>query len=208
MAESIQKQVAKAVNLLKRGGVVAFPTDTVYGLGALPSDVEAVKRIYEVKQRPLSMAMPLLLADAAEIEKVAVNISRAARLLICRYWPGALTLVCEKQDWIPDLVTAGGKTIALRVPDNRIALALIKGTGMPLIGTSANKSGSPSPITADEVKAQIGSKIDYIIDGGTTPLMIESTIVDVTSDPPKIIREGAISRKDIESTISGNQGVI
>jgi L-threonylcarbamoyladenylate synthase len=200
--QNVNKQLDTAISILKGGGLVAFPTDTVYGLGALASNVEAIKRIYEVKQRPLSKAMPLLLSDYTEAEGVVVHISDIARLLMQKFWPGALTLVFKKAAWLPAIVTAGGDTVALRVPNHQVAIALIKGVGMPLVGTSANKSGLNSPITAGEVKTQLGDKIDLIIDGGTSSLSIESTIVDVTFEPPRILREGAIPRTEIEKYIS------
>jgi L-threonylcarbamoyladenylate synthase len=200
--QDVNKQLDTAISILKGGGLVAFPTDTVYGLGALASNVEAIKRIYEVKQRPLSQAMPLLLSDYTEAEGVVVHISDIARLLMQKFWPGALTLVFKKAAWLPAIVTAGGDTVALRVPNHKVAIALIKGVGMPLVGTSANRSGQNSPITAGEVKTQLGDKIDLIIDGGTSSLSIESTIVDVTFEPPRILREGAIPRTEIEKYIS------
>jgi L-threonylcarbamoyladenylate synthase len=187
--QDVNKQLDTAISILKGGGLVAFPTDTVYGLGALASNVEAIKRIYEVKQRPLSQAMPLLISDYTEAEGVVVHISDIARLLMQKFWPGALTLVFKKAAWLPAIVTAGGDTVALRVPNHKVAIALIKGVGMPLVGTSANRSGQNSPITAGEVKTQLGDKIDLIIDGGTSSLSIESTIVDVTFEPPRILRE-------------------
>jgi L-threonylcarbamoyladenylate synthase len=200
--QDVNKQLDTAISILKGGGLVAFPTDTVYGLGALASNVEAIKRIYEVKQRPLSQAMPLLISDYTEAEGVVVHISDIARLLMQKFWPGALTLVFKKAAWLPAIVTAGGDTVALRVPNHKVAIALIKGVGMPLVGTSANRSGQNSPITAGEVKTQLGDKIDLIIDGGTSSLSIESTIVDVTFEPPRILREGAIPRTEIEKYIS------
>ena len=196
--QTTKKQITAAVAVLKKGGLVAFPTDTVFGLGALADNVEAIKRIYEVKQRPASQAMPLLLSSLDEVDSVAMEVSETARRLMRRFWPGGLTLVVKKAAWLPDVITAGGSSVAIRVPDHPVPLALIRQVGKPLVGTSANRSGEDSPITVEEVFSQLGGKIDMIIDDGTPVLPGESTILDVTVDPPRIIRQGVVSRSEIE----------
>jgi L-threonylcarbamoyladenylate synthase len=191
-------KIDKGISILVNGGIIAYPTDTVYGLGACYDNVQAVKRIYEVKNRPLDMPLPLLLAEVSWIEKVAFSIPEVAYQLIDSFLPGALTLVMKKADNIPDIISGGKETIAVRIPDNFITIALITGTGRPLIGTSANLSGRSSALSAKEVYNQLGNKIDYILDGGICPGGKESSIVDVTGEIPRLLREGAISKNDIE----------
>ena len=198
MPLEIKKQIKSAVAVLIDGGLVAFPTDTVYGLGACYDNIDAVERIYQVKQRPHSMGLPLLVADEFQISEVVENIPHFAKLLIQKFMPGGLTLVMSRAKSVPDIVTGGGETVAVRIPAHPVPIALIKGTGKPIIGTSANISGKPSALTADEVRLQFGDEIDSIIDGGRCKEGRESTIVDVTMDVPKILREGAISREELE----------
>jgi len=197
LTESLKQQVERGISILKGGGLVAFPTDTVYGLGAVSNINEAVERVYQVKERPRDMALPLLLADIAQIREVASYISPVALLLARKFLPGGLTLVLFKAESVSDIVTAGGKTVAVRVPDHPVAIALIKGVGAPIVGTSANLSGKPAPLTAEEVCAQLGDRIDLIIDGGRCPGGRESTVVDVTGEKPRVLREGAISRESL-----------
>jgi L-threonylcarbamoyladenylate synthase len=196
-----QPDLQKAIRILKAGGVVAFPTDTVYGLGAAADNPAAIRRVFEIKQRPFTQALPLVLANAAQADTVAINIPEEARILMARFWPGALTLVLKKSARVPDVVTAGSGTVAVRVPNHVLSLALIRGVGIPLVGTSANIHGKPSPVTAEEVNAQLEGKVDYVIDGGRTPVGVESTIVDMTVSPPKILRHGAISSEEIEKAL-------
>lgn len=198
LSTEIQTQIEKGISILKQGGLVAFPTDTVYGLGASMNIHQAVERIYEVKERPRNMALPLLLACASQISEVAELVPPIAWLLVRHFLPGALTIVLYKSSVVPDIVTAGGKTVAVRIPDHYIPVALIEGLGVPIVGTSANPSGKPSPLTAGEVCSQLGDKIDLVIDGGRCPGGRESTIVDVTGEKPAILREGAISREELE----------
>ena len=194
----IQEQVENGITILKNGGLVAFPTDTVYGLGACFSNLGAVERIYKVKQRPHNIALPLLLADESQITEVAQLVPPVAWLLARRFLPGGLTIVLSRAKSVPDMVTGGGETVAVRIPAHPVPIALIKGLGVPIIGTSANVSGRPSALTADEVHSQFGDKIDLVIDGGKCGEGKESTIIDVTGDVPRILREGAISREELE----------
>ena len=198
MRQTTTKQITAAVAVLKKGGLVAFPTDTVFGLGALADNIEGIKRIYEVKQRPASQAMSLLLSSLDEVDSVAVEVSEIARRLMRRFWPGGLTLVVKKAAWLPDIITAGGSSVAIRVPNHPVPLALIRKVGKPLVGTSANRSGEDSPLTVEEVVFQLGGRIDMIIDDGTPMLPGESTILDVTVEPPRIVRQGVVARSDIE----------
>ena len=198
VSSEIQQQIEKGIYLLRQGGVVAYPTDTVYGLGAWASLPQAVERVFEIKERPRNRPLPLLLADISQIEEFAEEVPDYARPLINRFLPGALTLVLARSSVVPDTVTGGGTTVALRVPAHPVPVALIKGLGAPIVGTSANLSGKPSPLTADEVYTQLGEKVDLIIDGGKCPGGKESTVVDVTGEQVVVLREGAISREEIE----------
>ena len=197
----IQEQIKRGISVLRQGGLVAFPTDTVYGLGACVSLHQAVERVYRVKGRPRNMAFPLLLAHTSQIGEVADSVPQIAWLLICNFLPGALTLVLHKSSSVPDIITGGGVTVAIRIPAHPIPVALAKGLGTPIVGTSANLSGRPSPLTADEVQSQFGNKIDLIIDGGRCPGGKESTIVDVTGETPVVLREGAISREELSKYV-------
>jgi L-threonylcarbamoyladenylate synthase len=192
ISADILRQVERGVAILKSGGLVAFPTDTVYGLGACADLAPAVERVYNVKQRPRDMALPLLLASTAQISEVSYPVPETARLLAEYFLPGALTLVLPKSGLVADIVTGGAATVAVRVPAHPIPVALIEGIGVPIVGTSANLSGQPSLLTAKEVHAQLGDRVDLVIDGGRCPGGQESTIVDVTGEVPVVLREGAI----------------
>ena len=194
---SIQRQVERGISILKQGGLVAFPTDTVYGLGVWANSQQAVERVYSVKERPRNVALSLLLANISQIGEVAEPVPPIAWLLAHNFLPGALTIVLHKSNSVPDIITAGGITVAVRVPAHPIPVALAQGLGAPIVGTSANVSGKPSALTAEEVYSQFGSKIDLIIDGGRCPGGRESTIIDVTGEEPVILREGAISREEL-----------
>ena len=194
----IQQQVDRGISILKRGGIVAFPTDTVYGLGACASLHQAVERVYQVKERPRNMALPLLLAHTLQISEVAEPVPPIAWRLAHNFLPGALTIVLHKSSSVPDIITGGGITVAVRIPAHPIPVALVDSLGMPIVGTSANLSGKPSALTADEVYSQFGDKIDLVIDGGRCPGGRESTIVDVTGETPVVLREGAISGEELK----------
>ncbi len=198
LSNELEIQVEEGVSILRRGGIVAYPTDTVYGLGASASLPQAVARIYQVKKRPATMAFPLLLASISQINDVAVNVPPLAWFLAAKFLPGALTIVLYRSICVSDAVTGGSPRVGVRVPAHPVPVALIKGIGAPLIGTSANLSGQPSAQTAGEVARQIGGEVDFIIDGGHVPGGIESTVVDVTGEIPLILRRGAISPEDLE----------
>jgi len=191
LAMSLRQRVEEGIFVLKREGVVAFPTDTVYGLGAVCTR-RAVERVFAVKGRPRHIPLPLLLADSSQIGEVAREMPAVGWRLVERFLPGALTLVLLKSDSVPDFITGGSKTVAIRVPDHPVPVALVRGVGAPIAGTSANLSGQLSALTAGEVYAQLGDRVDLIIDGGRCPLGRESTIVDLTGETPVILREGAI----------------
>ncbi len=193
----LQEQIEHGITILKSGGLVAFPTDTVYGLGACFNNLSAVERIYRLKKRPRNVALPLLLADTAQMSQIAAAVPPVAWLLAGRFWPGALTIVLPRAKLVPDIITGGGETVAVRMPAHAVPIALIKGLGAPMTATSANMSGQPSTLTAAEVFSQLGDKIDLIIDGGRCFPGTESTIVDVTAVVPRLLREGALSREEL-----------
>ena len=193
--------IRRAIQVLKGGGLVAFPTDTVYGVGAHAFMPEAVAKLYTAKMRPRDRAIPILLAGAEDIALVAEEIPEVAWELMERFWPGGLTLVLPKKAAVPDMVTAGQPNVAVRVPDHPVPQALIEGLGAPLAATSANLSGHPSPITAEEVRAELGGRIELILDGGRCPGGIPSTVLDLTADPPAILRQGAVAAEAIKAIL-------
>ncbi|HEU0295990.1 MAG TPA: L-threonylcarbamoyladenylate synthase [Anaerolineales bacterium] len=192
--------VQQALDVLNKGGLVAFPTDTVYGVGALAFDGRAIEAIYEAKDRPIEKAIPVLIADMADMEKVGLDIPEIAYRLASRFWPGPLTVVIPKKPTLPEVVSATA-TIGVRVPDHEVARALLRAAG-PMAVTSANISGQPSPSTAKEVFVQLGGRIDLILDGGQTPGGVPSTVVDCTANDLKILREGPITLEAIRSKLS------
>jgi len=189
-----------ALEILKRGGLVAFPTDTVYGVGALAFDGTAVERIYAAKDRPIEKAIPILIGGPEDLEKVTTDIPPIAAKLAARFWPGPLTLVVPKHPNLPDVVSAG-PTVGVRVPDHPVARALLTAAG-PMAVTSANISGQASPKTAEEVNRQLIGRIPLILDGGETPGGVPSTVVNCLGTEPVILREGPITLKDIQFVLA------
>jgi L-threonylcarbamoyladenylate synthase len=187
----------RAVALLRAGRLVAFPTDTVYGVGALLWNAEAVKALYEAKLRPADKPIPILLADYDDLFTVARDVPPIAWRLARRFWPGALSLVVPRALAVPNEVTAGGDTVAVRMPAHEMARALIRETGAPLATTSANLSAQASPITAQEVEMQLGGRIAMVLDGGRCPGGVPSTVVDLTGPTPIILRAGPIDLEQI-----------
>ena len=181
----------RALALLRAGEPIAFPTDTVYGVGAAALDAAAVARLYTVKRRPLTQAIPLLIADEADLPLVADEVTPTARRL-ARLWPGALTLVVKAAPGLPSELLAGGATVAVRLPDHTWLRSLIRALGMPLAATSANLHGGRDPRTAEDVAAQLGGALSLVIDGGPTPGPLPSTIVDCAGDEPRLLRAGAL----------------
>jgi L-threonylcarbamoyladenylate synthase len=187
----------QAAALLRVGELVAFPTDTVYGVGAVAWNREAVGKLYVAKLRSLDKAIPILLADPADLAEVARDVSPAVRRLAERFWPGPLTLVVSRSAQVSDEVTSGGDSVAVRVPDHPLARSLIREAGAPLATTSANLSGGPSPVTAQEVAAQLAGRVAMILDGGRCPGGVASTVVDLTGPSPVILRPGPIRLEEI-----------
>jgi len=187
--------LARALEILRTGGLVAFPTDTVYGVGALVFNGPAVESIYAAKDRPVEKAIPVLIGDVDDLVKVSAEVPEIALKLAARFWPGPLTLVVPKHPELPEAVSAS-ETVGVRLPNHPVARGLLRLAG-PMAVTSANLTGQPSPSTADEVFAQLGGRIALILDGGKTPGGVPSTIVDCVGVEPQVLREGPISRKEI-----------
>lgn len=195
-----QAAVEEAARLLNSGELVAFPTDTVYGVGTLFSHDAAVERIYLAKDRPEEKGVPILLADAADLPQVAIPNEPAAKLAAA-FWPGPLTLILPKTAAVPPAVSQTS-TVAVRIPDHPLALALIAAAGAPLAVTSANISGQPATTDPAVVQQMLGGRIAVILDGGLAPGGTSSTIVDCTADPPRILRPGPISADQIRVVVT------
>src|SRR5512137_2047426 len=193
-----KKLILTAAEVLRRGGLVAFPTETVYGLGADALNADAVKQIFVAKGRPLDNPIIVHIASVADLKALTSHVPERASLLIDRFWPGPLTLILQKSPDVPDDVTGGLGTVAVRMPQNKIALALIKALGHPIAAPSANLSGRPSGTTAEHVLQDFAGKIDMILDGGPVTVGVESTVLDLSRKPPAILRPGAITQEDLE----------
>jgi L-threonylcarbamoyladenylate synthase len=186
-----------AGELLRTGELVAFPTETVYGLGADASDPAAVARIFAAKGRPVDNPLIVHLADAGELSRVAATITPLARSLAAAYWPGPLTLVLDARPEVPRVTTGGLDTVAVRVPGHPVATAVLGAAGIPVAAPSANRSGRPSPTTAAHVAADLGADVALIVDGGACPIGVESTVVDARGSRPVVLREGSVTREDL-----------
>jgi L-threonylcarbamoyladenylate synthase len=193
--------IARAAAVLRDGGLVAFPTETVYGLGAVALDAAAVGRIFAAKGRPAHNPLIVHVPDEAGARAVAGEWPAAADLLAARFWPGPLTLVVPKAANVPEVVTAGGPTVAVRVPAHPVALALLRAAAVPVAAPSANRSTSLSPTRAEHVLRDLAGRIDLLLDGGPTAGGIESTVLDVTSTPPRLLRPGLIGPAELEAVI-------
>lgn len=190
--------IRQAAALIRRGELVAFPTETVYGLGADALNPQAVARIFEVKGRPAHDPLIVHLATPDDLPRITSVVSPLARRLAETFWPGPLTLVLRKQPQVPDSVTAGLDTVAVRVPDHPVALALIRESNVPVAAPSANLFGRSSPTTARHVQEDLGDRLALILDAGPTMIGVESTVLDVTSSPPAILRPGGVTRESLE----------
>ncbi|MHC1756281.1 MAG: L-threonylcarbamoyladenylate synthase [Methanosarcina sp.] len=199
--ENFDAILDEAAVIIKRGGTVAFPTETVYGLGADGLDPDAVRKIFEAKERPPGNPLSLLVHSREDLGKVAKNIPEKAFKLMDAFWPGPLTIVLEKNDIVPEITSGNLPSIGLRMPDHRIPLELVKRSGTPLAAPSANLSGKPSPSLAAHVLADLAGRIDAVIDGGGTAIGLESTVVDMTVEPPVVLRPGAVGIDELERVI-------
>lgn len=195
------EDITTAADILRRSGLVAFPTETVYGLGGDALDPQASRKIYAAKGRPSDNPLIVHIADISDVYKLAANVPRQARDLMEAYWPGPLTIILRKLDIVPDETTGGLGTVAIRMPAHPAALELIRRSNIYIAAPSANTSGKPSPTTAQHVSDDLSGKIDAIIDGGPVGIGIESTIIDMTSEQPTILRPGFITRAQLENIV-------
>ena len=201
ITKASDESIRKASEILKNGGLVAFPTETVYGLGADALSPEAARKIYEAKGRPSDNPLIVHIADVESVYKIAETIPDKAVMLMEAFWPGPLTLILKKNKIVPDGTTGGLDTVAIRMPAHPVAESLIKMSGVYIAAPSANISGRPSPTLAEHVIEDMDGRIDMIIDGGAVGIGIESTIVDMTEDIPVILRPGYITKKMLEEIV-------
>ncbi len=193
------RSLVKAKDIIQAGGLIAFPTDTVYGIGVSAFNEDAIERIYRIKERSHLKAIPILLGDPEETILVASQIDSSTSKIVKSFWPGALTLILPIHPELPGNLSSGN-TIGVRVPDHDLIRKLLRMTG-PLAATSANLSGKPSALTAEEVQLQVGERIDLVLDGGKVPGGMASTVLDCTGDEFSILREGPISWEELELVI-------
>ncbi len=192
--------IEHASSILKQGNIVAFPTETVYGLGARLSDIAAIQKIFQAKHRPIDNPLIVHVSSIAQAAHIAVVTPRAKKLMQ-QFWPGPLTLVLKKKASVPDIVTAGLPTVCVRMPANSVARALIKAAGEPIVAPSANTSGRPSPTTAQHVYHDLKGKIPLILDGGPCKVGLESTVLDLTTRTPRILRPGAVTYEQLKKIL-------
>jgi L-threonylcarbamoyladenylate synthase len=190
-----------AAAFLQAGKTVAFPTETFYALGVSAFHEQAIQKAFAIKGRTFQQPLPLIIQGDPMLEEIAARVPDAAHALMRRFWPGPLTLIVEASYKIPPLLTASTGTVAVRDSSHPLARLLVKTAGIPVTSTSANVSGAPSCVSAEEVEQQLGDRIDLIIDGGATPGGLPSTIVDLTVSPPRIVRQGAISAERLQPFI-------
>ncbi len=203
----VTRDLERAVRALRSSGLVAIPTETVYGLAAAVTDVDALARVFAVKGRPRGHPLIVHLADAEQLDDWAAAPSEAARVLAATTWPGPLTVIVPRAPRVPDEVTGGRPTVGLRVPAHDATRELIRRAGTPVAAPSANRFGAVSPTTAAHVLADLGDRLDaqrdVILDGGPCPVGVESTIVDCVADPPQILRAGGVPREQVEQLVGG-----
>ena len=201
LAAAQSDRLAQAVAVLRSGGVIAFPTDTVYGLGAHGFLASAIDKLYTLKRRERQKAIALLLASVEDVQSVAVQVPEITWRLAERFWPGPVTLVLPKAASVLDVLTAGSETVAVRIPAHDVALQLIAALGAPLAATSANLSGQPEAVTAGQVREIFGDQVQFVLDGGRCPGGVPSTVVDLTVTPAQIRRRGAVA-DEVEAFLS------
>ena len=197
--EATPEALTHAAEVIRAGGLVAFPTETVYGVGADALSVAAVARIFEAKERPRGNPLIVHVADATALDEVAVRVTDRAREVVASFWPGPLTLVLDRAAAVPLITTGGLDTVAVRVPAHPVAQGLIRAAGRPLAAPSANRSGRPSPTRAPHVLEDLGGRIELILDGGSTSVGLESTVLDMTTEPPTLLRPGGVTLEQLEA---------
>ncbi len=185
--------IGQAAEVIRAGGLVGFPTETVYGLAADALDARAVARVFEVKERPLDNALILHLAESGDAAHYSRAVPQYAQGLMEAFWPGPLTIILPKAKSVPDIVSAGRDNVGMRVPDHTVARDLVRAAGRAVVGPSANLSGRPSPMTAQDVMDELGDRIEAVLDGGPAELGMESTVLDLTRTPPAVLRPGSIT---------------
>jgi L-threonylcarbamoyladenylate synthase len=195
------EKIREAAEIIKRGGLVAFPTETVYGLGGNALDEHAAERIYSAKGRPQDNPLIVHIQSIDDLENIVEGIPKEAERLMKVFWPGPLTILFRKKPVIPAGTTAGLDTVAVRMPAHRVALELIKAAGVPIAAPSANISGKPSPTCAEDVYEDLYGKIDMILDGGTCPVGVESTVLDLSGPAPLILRPGGLTKEELENIL-------
>ncbi|MGC9399884.1 MAG: L-threonylcarbamoyladenylate synthase [Anaerolineae bacterium] len=193
--------IRRAAKVLRAGGLVAFPTETVYGLGADALNAEAVRGIFLAKERPAYDPIIVHVTDVQGLERLVRSVPPPARTLVERFWPGPLTLVLPRASVVPDVVTAGGETVAVRAPSHPVAQALIRAAGVPIAAPSANRFGQLSPTRAEDVLADLEGRVDVVLDAGATPVGVESTVLSLVNETPTILRPGGLSREVLESVL-------
>ena len=196
--ENRTQTIQQAIEYLRDGKLVAVPTETVYGLAADATNIDAVKKIFQVKGRPLNQPLPILIAQHSNLKNWAIDIPKIAEKLTKKFWPGPLTIILKRAAHIPDIITGGRDTIGLRCPKHPITQEILQAFPDGLAAPSANLFGKPPPTNAADVEKALGNKIDLIVDGGTCETGSASTIVDLTSIPPKILRQGSITQEMID----------
>jgi L-threonylcarbamoyladenylate synthase len=206
LSRDLIKRVEKAVKVLRDGGTVAYPTDTVYGLGADALNPDAVRKVYCAKNRPPSLPVPILIDSISQIAGLVARQTAISKALTTRFWPGGLTIIFDKAADFDSPVVAGTNKVGVRMPDNPVVRLLIRELGRPIVGTSANLHDGKTPLTADEVERQLGNRIDLIIDAGPCDGNMESTVVDITVDPPAIVRRGIIPEAEIQKMLNETGG--
>lgn len=188
--------IRRASSLVKNGGLIIYPTDTVYGLGCNPFNVKAVERIFEIKGKRKEKPLPILGSNIRIVKKIA-QINDQAMKVIRKFWPGPLTIIVPRRPYLPDIVTCRQKSVGVRIPNHFVAIRLISLCGGVLVGTSANKTGLKPPNTAHEASEQLGERVDAILDDGLAPLCQSSSVLDLTSVRPKMLREGPIKLEEV-----------
>lgn len=195
-------KLKEPAQIIKKGGIVIFPTETVYGIGTNGLDENAIKKLYEVKQRPLNKPISLLVNNIEMVEKIAKNITEVEYKLMERFFPGPLTIILEKRDVAPDILTSNTNTIGIRMPSGEIAKKLIEFAGVPIATSSSNISGKPSGTNITDIKKDFERKVDCFIDNGESELGIPSTVIRIIDNIPHILRQGAISEEEIRKVIA------
>jgi L-threonylcarbamoyladenylate synthase len=194
-------QIQIAAQIIRKGGLVAFPTETVYGLGADALNPDAVLTLFEAKKRPLDNPPIIHIADLSEVFKLAHEVPKKAELIMKEFWPGPLTLIFKRSNIVPSVTVAGLDTVAIRMPKHKVALSLIGQSGCPIAAPSANLAGKPSPTTAKHVYQDLNGRIDAIIDGGSSSIGVESTVLDFTVDPPMVLRPGGTTFERLKQVL-------